>query len=141
MLVSGRFVLGLCGRSVYQVFDAVFGQNANVTGGALQGVVARLDGFYPLPFDTLRYIYLFGSADLRVGGKLSQGTILLQPATNYPALPNADTFQIQSPPLARDQYRLAVGIDIIQLIDAIKNRNQNKPSDPSSQNKQGGSKN
>jgi len=111
-------------------FDVVFGQNANVTGGSLRGVVARLDGFYPLPFDGVRYLYLFGSADLLVGGRLSQGTIVLQPVTDYPALPNADTFQIQSPPLSRDQYRLAVGVDIIQLIDYIKNHNQNKPSEP-----------
>jgi hypothetical protein len=37
---------------------------------------------YSLPFDNVRYIYLSRTADLLVGGELSQGTILLKPVTS-----------------------------------------------------------
>jgi hypothetical protein len=110
--------------------DAVFGQNETVTGGKLRGTVARIDGFYPFPFDSLKFIYLFGTADLLVGGRKSQNTILLQQATNPPAIPDPSIFLLSTPQLSRDHYRLAVGIDILQLYSTIKTSSDNKPQQP-----------
>jgi len=110
--------------------DAVFGQNETVTGGKLRGAVARIDGFYPFPFDSLKFMYLFGTADLLVGGRKSQNTILLQQATNPPAIPDPSIFLLSTPQLSRDHYRLAVGIDLLQLYSSIKNSSDNKPQKP-----------
>jgi len=110
--------------------DAVFGQNETVTGGRLRGVVGRIDGFYPFPFDSLKFIYLFGTADILVGGRKAQNTIFLQQATNTPALPDPSILLVSTPQLARDHYRLAVGIDVLQLFSTIKSSSDNKPKQP-----------
>jgi hypothetical protein len=110
--------------------DVVFGQNETVTGGRFRGTVARIDGFYPFPFDSLKYIYLFGTADLLVGGRKSQNTLLLQQATNPPAIPDSSIYLLSTPQLARDHYRLAVGIDVLQLYSSIKSSSENKPQQP-----------
>jgi len=110
--------------------DAVFGQNETVTGGKLRGAVARIDGFYPFPFDSLKFMYLFGTADLLVGGRKSQNTILLQQATNPPAIPDPSIFLLSTLQLSRDHYRLAVGIDLLQLYSSIKSSSDNKPQKP-----------
>jgi len=92
--------------------------------------VGRIDGFYPFPFDSLKYIYLFGTADILVGGRKSQNTIILQQATNPPGIPDPSILLITTPQLARDHYRLAVGIDVLQLFSTIKSRGDNKPQKP-----------
>src|SRR2546426_7657850 len=42
------------------MFDLTLGQNEAVTGGRVRGAVFRFDLFYPLPFDSARYVYLYG---------------------------------------------------------------------------------
>ncbi len=108
--------------------EASFGQNETVTGGRLHRVVARLEGFYPLPYDAVHFMYLFGTADLIMGGQKGGRAILLDPATNAPAIPDPSVFIIHAPQLDRDHYRLGVGIDFLQLVDAIKNKNKDKPA-------------
>ncbi len=108
--------------------EAVFGQNETVTGGRLHKVVARLEGFYPLPYDSVHYLYLFGTADLIIGGQKGGRAILLNPGTDAPPIPDPSVFIIHAPQLDRDHYRLGVGIDFMQLVDAIKNKNKDKPA-------------
>jgi len=120
--------------------DIVFGQNETVTGGSLRGTVFRLDGFYPLPYNPTKFLYLFGTADILFGGPKGQSAILLQPATNNPAVPDPSILLLSTPQLSRDHYRLGVGIDFLQLIDSIKNLNSNKPSPGQAQPKPDNSK-
>jgi hypothetical protein len=107
--------------------DVLVGQNETDTGGRLRGATARIDGFYPFPFDSLKYIYFLGTADLLIGGKKSQNTILLQQATTPPTIPDPTIFLLSTPQLSRDHYRLAVGIDLLQLISTIKSQGEKKP--------------
>lgn len=120
--------------------DMVFGQNETVTGGSLRGTVFRLDGFYPLPYNPTKFLYLFGTADILFGGPKGHSAILLQPATNNPTVPDPSILLLSTPQLSRDHYRLGVGIDFLQLIDSFKNLNSNKPSPGQAQSKPDNSK-
>jgi hypothetical protein len=109
--------------------DVLIGQNQSVTGGIYRHAVLRLDGFYPLPYQSAKFVYLFGTSDLVLGGPRGETPILLQAGTNAPPIPDPSIFLM--PPLRqlnRDQYRIGAGIDIIQLIDSIKSINANKPT-------------
>jgi Carboxypeptidase regulatory-like domain len=108
-------------------FEAVLGQNETITGGRLHGAVLRLEGFYPLPYDAVHFVYLFGTADLLMSGQRGGNAIILQEATNPPAIPDPSVFLIRTPQLNRDHYRLGVGIDFLQVVNAIKNRGKNNP--------------
>ncbi len=107
--------------------EAVIGQNETVTGGRLHRPVVRLEGFFPLPYDSVKYLYLFGTADLIVGGQKGGDAIILQSADNPPPVPDPSILLIQTPQLDRDHYRIGVGIDFMQLVKAIQDRNKNKP--------------
>jgi hypothetical protein len=108
-------------------FEALVGQDESMTGGRLRRAVIRVEAFYPLPFDSLNYLYLFGSTKLILGGQRSAGAIILQTATANPPIPDPSIFLIQSPQLNRDQYTIGVGIDFLALVSQIKSADANKP--------------
>jgi hypothetical protein len=78
------------------VVDVSVGQNEAVTGGGLTGTVVRLDGFYALPLTSKSFAYLFGTAIMRA----------------WPGHTGADT--------GRDIYRVGAGIDLFQMIRALR---------------------
>ena len=115
------------------LFSATFGQNELVTGGYRRGIVATFEGFYPLPLGprgkNTNLIYLFGRADLRLG-RASIGTTplaLSSPPTkdkdgNPITVSATDTdVAIIAVPSNRDLYSIGVGLDALQVINAIKN--------------------
>jgi hypothetical protein len=96
------------------------GQNEQVTGGIMQGVVARFEAFYPLVVwgdrsKRAAIVYLFGTALLRLGGASQTTPFILQPAdsTVHAYDPNVAIIQDRN---NRDMYMIGVGMDIGQLI-------------------------
>jgi len=73
--------------------DVGVGQNEVITGGRLAGTVLRFDSFYALPVAGTGFVYLYGTMMMKItaGGA---GT---------------------------DLYRLGVGIDLVQLLKALRN--------------------
>jgi hypothetical protein len=98
------------------------GQDESITGGIFRSVVGRFDVFYPLPTSSLgtskTFLYLFGTANLRLSRAVSVPTFGLQD-------PNASSTTVQpyDPNLAivtvrntRDTYTIGVGIDLVSLL-------------------------
>jgi hypothetical protein len=94
------------------------GQNEQVTGGVMDGVVGRFEAFYPLVLWGDRskragIVYLFGSAMLRIAGGSQSSPFILQPS----AVPGYDPRVAIVPEASnRDMYLIGAGIDIGQLI-------------------------
>jgi hypothetical protein len=94
------------------------GQNEQVTGGILRGVVGRIEAFYPLVLWGDRskragIVYLFGTAMMRLGGASQTTPFILQPSD----VPGYDPrVAIVAERSNRDMYMFGAGIDIGQLI-------------------------
>jgi hypothetical protein len=79
------------------IVDVALGQNEAVTGGALQGAVLRVDGFYALPVTSTNVLYLFGTVLVRA----------------TPGAPRAGDGGL-------DSYRVGVGVDVLQMLKALR---------------------
>ncbi len=122
------------------IFDFMVGQNEAVTGGSRKygGVpdpldstkiigekntyVLRLDAFYPLPFQSASFIYLYGTAMMKIGGGRVKviNPLFLDPATSPITdpkvfIPPADLQQLLQP--NRDYYKIGVGINLTDLFN------------------------
>ena len=102
------------------VLDITYGQNEAVTGGHLHGGVLRLEGFYPLPYDGLKFINLFGTALLRPKRSRVTDPLILEPAPADTVVPGANVFLQTVPQFNRDYYRIGVGIDFMSLINKLR---------------------
>lgn len=95
------------------------GQNELVSGGRLQGLAGKFEGFYPLTIgdpnpDGKFVLYLFGRANLHFGRATEATPLVLQRATGIQA--DNPAIAVISQPSARDTYTIGVGIDAAQLI-------------------------
>jgi len=98
------------------MLDITFGQNSAVTGGQLRHFVLGVDGSYRLSLMGNAF-YIFGSANLKVGGPKYAGTpFILDPADNTVKLTDANVV-ITSRQLNRDFYRIGFGVDLIKLFN------------------------
>lgn len=79
------------------VADLALGQNEAITGGRLHGTVLRVDTFYALPVTGGNFLYLFG-------------TVMLRASPRAPTIGDAGV----------DQYRIGVGVDVIQMLKALR---------------------
>jgi hypothetical protein len=120
--------------------DVMFGQNEAVTGGSRKyggtpdpndntriigeknAYVVRIDGFYPLPFRETRFLYLHGTAMMKVGGGRTKvlNPLFLDPATVLITdpkvfIPPPDLQQLLQP--NRDYYKIGVGINLTDLFN------------------------
>ncbi|MDP8988899.1 MAG: hypothetical protein M3N41_02300 [Acidobacteriota bacterium] len=77
--------------------DVSLGQNEAITGGTLHGMVMRVDGFYALPVTGGNFLYLFGTVMVRASPR--------PPSIGDPGV---------------DSYRLGVGVDVIQMLKALR---------------------
>jgi hypothetical protein len=98
--------------------DVTVGMNESVTGGRLRGAVLRLEGFYPLPYNDLDFINLFGTAIIKPTHTKIQDPLILEPAPGT-TVPAANVFLVTVPQINRDYYRVGVGIDFISLIKKL----------------------
>ncbi len=125
------FYLNNAGNPVHRfpaMLDVMVGQNESVTGGRLRGAVIRLEGFFPLPFESAKYIYLFGTGLLKPAKAKISDAIILEPAPQATTVPASNVVILSVPQINRDYYRLGVGIDAISLFQYIKDKNKEKPA-------------
>ena len=79
------------------VVDVSLGQNEAITGGSLRGTVMRVDSFYALPVSGGNFFYLFGTVMLRA----------------TPGAPGSGDG-------GHDSYRVGVGVDLVQMLKALR---------------------
>jgi hypothetical protein len=100
-------------------FDLSVGQNEFVTGGRLHGPVVRMESFFPLPYDKLKFLNLFATAQI-IPGKPNIGTpLVLQAAPADTVVPAANVALVPVPQPNRDHYRIGVGIDFIPFFQKL----------------------
>ncbi len=109
-------------------FDITYGFNESVTGGRIRGGVMRLDGFLPIPYSDVSWIYLFGTGLFKPGTRASiQSPFLLDPAPTGSSATDPTAVVISTPQANRDYYRIGFGIDFIDLVKTLQaSKNQKK---------------
>jgi hypothetical protein len=118
------------------IVDFALGQNEAVTGGRFhqddgkRAWVVRLDAFYPLPFREASFLYLYGTALMKVfGAKGTPGDIPLFLDTAPGEIQITDTTVfippsfVQPSRVNRDYYKIGIGVNLTDLF------NRNKPKD------------
>ena len=97
------------------MFDVTFGQNSAVTGGMLRHFVLGFDGSHRFSLFNKNAVYIFGSANLKLGGPKFRGTpFILEPAAADAKLTDVDVV-LTSRQSNRDFYRIGFGVDLIDL--------------------------
>lgn len=97
--------------------DLQYGINEYVTGGRARGGVFRLDGYFPLPYDNLNFINLFGTAIFRpVRSKIEKTQILEEVDGKFF---DAKTATLPVSQFNRDYYRVGIGIDFISFVGKL----------------------
>ena len=99
-------------------YTLTVGQDELVTGGNLQGATAKFDVFYPLPVAIrgYNYVYLFGTANMRLARAANTVPLILAPA---PANITGSEASLTTIASDRDLYRIGVGVDAVGMICAI----------------------
>jgi hypothetical protein len=111
---AGLRVKSYHGEHFPSMFDMTIGQNASVTGGQLRHLVLGIDGSYQLPLKS--FIYIFGSANLKLGGQKVNSTPFILDPTDPTAIKLSDpSVLITSRQLSRDIYRIGFAVDLSQL--------------------------
>lgn len=104
-------------------FDAQFGLNSYVTGGRLNQGVIRLDGYFPLPYDRLKFINLYGTAILRPAApRITSPLVLNENTDSSVTVPGPNVAIIPVSQFNRDYYKVGVGIDFMSFIQMITKR-------------------
>ena len=123
------------------ILDVMFGQNEAVTGGTFKNDVTdlngkvigkkrswvlRLDGFYPLPVKKLSFLYLYGTALMKLGGGGVHITtpLFLDTAPGDVLVTSNDVFVAPNLQLNRDYYKIGVGINLLDLKPKTKAKDQ-----------------
>jgi hypothetical protein len=107
------------------VVDVVFGQDATLTGGSMSRFVLKIDGVHPLPFSgesTKKYVYLFGSAGIRLTHNKNLDPLILQTVDltkASPAIPSPEVLVLPLKQSNRDFYRIGVGLNIKEVFTKL----------------------
>jgi hypothetical protein len=103
-----------------ETFDLTYGFNESITGGRIHGGVIRIEGFVPIPYSGLSWIYFFGTGIFKPGGKaIATSPFLLDKAPDGTLPTNVGAVVISTPQADRDYYRIGVGIDFIDVVKKI----------------------
>ena len=115
--------VGPCARGIV---DWTFGQDASVTGGQMRNYIFKVDGVHPLPVASVKFIYLFGSASIRLSRNTNYAPLILQSAavstltgTGSSAIPNTSAVVLSLVQPNRDFYRFGVGVDLNQIFTKL----------------------
>jgi hypothetical protein len=128
------------------IVDFGIGQNEAVTGGRLKSDVrdaannligrrrawvARVDAFFPLPFREANFLYLYGTALMKIGGGggvriqtplfLDTPTSTIQITDPNVYIPPAD---LQPTRTDRDYYKIGIGVNLTDLFNRNKTKSQ-----------------
>ncbi len=101
-------------------FDLTIGQNEFVTGGRFRGPVIRMEGFFPLPYERLKFINLFATAMMKPGHSNVGTPLILQPAPADTIVLASNVLVYALPQPNRDYYRIGFGIDIVSFMQKFK---------------------
>lgn len=101
------------------MLDITFGQNEAVTGGRLRGGILRLEGYYPLPYEGLKFINLFGTAMMKLTRTKITDPLILEPAPTGTTVPGQNVVIVTVPQINRDYYRIGVGIDFVSFVKSL----------------------
>lgn len=99
--------------------DMTIGQSEFVTAGRLRGAVTRFDGYFPLPYNQLSFLNLYGTAQLRLTRANTGIPLVLQLAPDGTTVPAANVALVELPQPNRDFYKIGVGIDFIEFVKKI----------------------
>ena len=103
-------------------FTASVGQDEQITGGRFRSMIARFDGFFPLPVGALdgrfKFLYLFGTTTLRISRGESVTPLVLESAPDN-TKPFDKGVTIIASPSNRDTYRIGVGVDMVNLLRSV----------------------
>lgn len=116
------------------VFDLMFGQNEAVTGGRWESdftdengkllgrkpsYVFRFDGTFPLPIKQASFLYLYGSAMMKIGGGGVKITtpLFLDAADGSILVTSPKVFVTPTLQLDRDYYKIGVGVNLSDLFN------------------------
>jgi len=95
------------------------GFNESVTGGRIHGGVMRLEGFVPIPYAKMTWVYLFGTGLFKPGAHATIAhPFLLDGAPTGTLLTDPNAVVISTPQADRDYYRVGVGIDFVELVQS-----------------------
>jgi hypothetical protein len=98
------------------------GWNEAITG-TFTGMILRLDGSVPLKFGENKYLYIFGSSNMKLGRNINQE---IPP---FFLVPNPDGMLTDSNTVIvpvdryrylqsnRDTFRIGVGVDLMRIFD------------------------
>ncbi len=109
-------------RTPPAMVTAMFGQSELITPGTFRGVVSRIEAFYPLSTGkpgVLSAIYLFATAQLRLGGARPTIYPLTEETAANPAPDNTNTLYIVDR-TSRDYYSIGVGVDLIEVLNSVR---------------------
>lgn len=106
------------------ILDLTFGQNEAITGGRLRGGIMRLEGFFPLPFQKANFLFLFGTAQVKLSRPNINDPLILDIAPPGTTPFDPGTAIITVPQINRDYYRLGIGVDAIQILRKILDSNK-----------------
>ncbi|HXJ95585.1 MAG TPA: hypothetical protein VMT20_22305 [Terriglobia bacterium] len=98
------------------ITDLTFGQDETVTAGMLRGVVMALNSEYPVSSS----IRVFGSVHLRLSGNKNNVTLNMTPVTSPVSVTDSSVVLQSTLPADQDYFRIGVGVDIVQVVNAIK---------------------
>lgn len=108
--------IGPCERGIV---DFVFGQDATVTGGQMRHFVFKVDGVHPLPVKSVSFLYIFGTATIRLTRNTNLAPLVLQSGdvaslsgNGASAVPNTGVVVLPLTQPNRDFYRFGVGVNI-----------------------------
>jgi hypothetical protein len=111
------------------VFDLTVGQDESVTGGQLRHWVFRMDAVYPFPF--VPGMHILGSVNLALAKNKLTSPVTIQSPSPAPVEngSNINTVRQVVPQLDRDIFRIGVGVDIDQILKALKKKPANSSAD------------
>jgi len=126
------------------IFDITIGQNEAVTGGRLQSdvtdengkllvkkarrYVLRLEAFYPFPIREANFLYLYGTAMMKIGQggvKIDTPLFLDKPGTDINLTSN-DIFITPTLQTNRDYYRFGIGVNLTELFNRTPPRERDR---------------
>jgi hypothetical protein len=120
--ITNRYHTGdfrVCGHEDITT-NFTLGQDQTITGGSWRHVVFTIDFAHPMPVKDLNFIYLFGSAGLRLSANQSQSPLILAAAPTSsvkPGDPSVLVLPLKQPD--RDFYRIGVGLSLSQVFTAL----------------------
>jgi hypothetical protein len=107
-------------RRAPAMFDVSIGGHEAFTGGRFRNAVLRLDGFYPLPYEKARWLYIFGTAILGPKRTVITDPLVAVRAPDGVKVTDSAVHVIPVDAINKDYYRIGFAVDAIDLIRTIK---------------------